>query len=283
MKSLLLILLTVAAFFLPASVQAAPSCQFILGFATLDRQIPDIIGQCLQNQYFAADGNAYQQTTNGLLVWRKAHNETSFTNGYQTWLLSPYGLQERLNTQRFAWEVAGRPVPAGITVIPDRPPAPAPSIWSPPLHADTALSYLQALAAHPGPGRVIVIHLVAQSLTAYDSGQAILTTPVTTGRRYLRTPVGVDTITWHASPYLFISPWPRSSPFWYPRSWVHWVLHFHSGGYFIHDAPWEPNWAYGPGSENGPYSSHGCVQVPYTPMRFLYRWATNGTRVIIVP
>ncbi|MCL4544731.1 MAG: L,D-transpeptidase, partial [Chloroflexi bacterium] len=88
---------------------------------------------------------------------------------------------------------------------------------------------------------------------------------------------------WHASPYVFISPWPKSSPFWYPRSKVKWVMHFHSEGYFIHDAPWEPNSVYGPGSENGPDASHGCVQVPHTAMKFLYTWTPNGTTVVIAP
>ncbi len=147
----------------------------------------------------------------------------------------------------------------------------------------TRLLRIQVLAAGPGPGKVLVVHLRQQSLTAYDNGKSVLTTPVTTGRKHLRTPIGIDTITWHASPYLFISPWPRTSPFWYPRSWVTWVMHFHSGGYFIHDAPWEPSSAFGPGSENGPYSSHGCIQVPHAAMQFLYSWTPNGTTVIVAP
>jgi plastocyanin len=37
-------------------------------------------------------------------VWRKADNWTAFTDGHQTWLNGPFGLQRRLNTTRFAWE-----------------------------------------------------------------------------------------------------------------------------------------------------------------------------------
>lgn len=138
-------------------------------------------------------------------------------------------------------------------------------------------------AADPGPGQVIVIHLAAQTLTAYLNGRQVLSTPVTTGRPGLRTPIGIDTITWEQSPYLFISPWPPGNQYYYPPSWVTWVLHFHSGGYFIHDAPWEPNSAFGPGSENGPYSSHGCVQVPHAAMQFLWNWTRIGATVVVAP
>ena len=138
-------------------------------------------------------------------------------------------------------------------------------------------------AADPGPGQVIVIRLAAQTLTAYLNGTQVLETPVTTGRKGLRTPLGIDTIRWEESPYLFISPWPIGNPYYYPPSEVTWVLHFLSGGYFIHDAPWEPNSAFGPGSQNGPYASHGCVQVPHTAMQFLWGWTKMGATVVIAP
>ena len=138
-------------------------------------------------------------------------------------------------------------------------------------------------AAAPGPGQVIVVRLAAQTLTAYDNGTQVLEAPVTTGRKGLRTPLGIDTITWERSPYLFISPWPKGNPYYYPPSEVTWVLHFLSGGYFIHNAPWEPNSVYGPGSENGPDASHGCVQVPYNAMQFLWNWTKIGATVVVAP
>lgn len=88
----------------PAFVQAAPTCQYILGFKTLHDLAPTEVGNCLDNQAFAANGDALQHTTNGLLVWRKVDNWTAFTNGYWTWINGPYGLAKRLNTQRFSWE-----------------------------------------------------------------------------------------------------------------------------------------------------------------------------------
>lgn len=90
----------------PVPVDAqGTECEFILGFATLrDLAGADIVGECLENQAFAGNGDAQQPTTGGLLAWRKVDNWTAFTNGYQTWLNGPDGLVIRLNTERFEWE-----------------------------------------------------------------------------------------------------------------------------------------------------------------------------------
>jgi lipoprotein-anchoring transpeptidase ErfK/SrfK len=129
-----------------------------------------------------------------------------------------------------------------------------------------------------GVGKVIVISLSRQVLTAYQDGNAILTTFVATGRPQLPTPPGVYHIFARYSPYKMISPWPYSSPWWYPPSWTNFAMEFIGGGYFIHDAPWR-SW-YGPGANlyNG---THGCVNVPYSPMATLWNWAPIGTTVVV--
>lgn len=100
----------------PSTSNSQPSCQFVLGFLTLEQMIPTQVGNCLENeQHNPANGDAIQQTTGGLLVWRKADNWTAFTDGYHTWVNGPYGLKERLNTQRFSWEAN----PQGLPVIPN--------------------------------------------------------------------------------------------------------------------------------------------------------------------
>ncbi len=82
-----------------------PPCQYVLGFQHLYALLPDTIGSCLDDeQHNPTNGDALQYTTGGLLVWRKADNFTAFTDGYHTWVNGPYGVQERLNTQRFPWE-----------------------------------------------------------------------------------------------------------------------------------------------------------------------------------
>ena len=78
--------------------------EFHLGFKTLADQIPDVVGTPLENEHYGANGDSLQQTTTGLMVWRKADNWTAFTNGSMTWINGPYGVQERANSDRFPWE-----------------------------------------------------------------------------------------------------------------------------------------------------------------------------------
>jgi lipoprotein-anchoring transpeptidase ErfK/SrfK len=137
---------------------------------------------------------------------------------------------------------------------------------------------MQPLSYNAGAGKLILISLSRQVLTAYLDGTPVLTSFVATGRPALPTPPGVYRIFAKYSPYLMISPWAYGSPYWYPPSWTNWAMEFRSGGYFIHDAPWR-SW-YGPGSNlyNG---THGCVNVPYSPMSFLWGWTPMGTTVVV--
>ena len=115
-----------ALFLLLPKPVAAAECQFVLGFATLRDLIGhDIVGECLESQHHGANGDAIQQTTGGLLVWRKADNWTAFTDGYRTWINGPNGLVQRLNTERFAWEADY--APGGVAATPTPAPSPSPS------------------------------------------------------------------------------------------------------------------------------------------------------------
>jgi hypothetical protein len=88
-----------------------------------------------------ATGDALQQTTGGLLVWRKADNWTAFTDGFRTWVHGPDGaVHLRLNSERFAWEndpitppapPAGPTVPAPPTAPTPPPPTPVPPTPTP--------------------------------------------------------------------------------------------------------------------------------------------------------
>jgi hypothetical protein len=89
----------------PAAAQAP--CEFKLGFRAIAERIPTVVGVCLENEHHnPANGDALQRTSGGLLVWRKADNFTAFTDGHRSWVNGPFGLQSRLNTERFAWEAA---------------------------------------------------------------------------------------------------------------------------------------------------------------------------------
>ncbi len=88
-----------------ASTVAAADCQFVLGFNTLRDLIGhEIVGECLENEHYNEISDSVQQTTGGLMAWRKADNWTAFTDGYRTWINGPNGLVQRLNSERFEWE-----------------------------------------------------------------------------------------------------------------------------------------------------------------------------------
>lgn len=134
------------------------------------------------------------------------------------------------------------------------------------------------------PAQLIVVHLATQKLIAYNNGCPFLTSLVTTGRAGLRTDEGTFTIHAKYASYLMHSPWqPQSNPLWYPDTVVHdAMLIVPADGTFIHSAEWEPESAYGPGSQDGPYHSHGCVHVPNGPLATLYNWANVGATVIVM-
>ncbi|HZU13251.1 MAG TPA: L,D-transpeptidase family protein [Chloroflexota bacterium] len=133
----------------------------------------------------------------------------------------------------------------------------------------------------------IVVSLSQQRLYAYDGNRLVVSTLVTTGNKALPTPTGTYRVMARFHPYKFISPWPKSSRYYYPPSPVNWALYFRQGGYFIHDAPWRS--AYGPGTNSvlgtpgqNYTGTHGCVNVPESVMKQLYAWAQVGTVVQVV-
>jgi len=133
------------------------------------------------------------------------------------------------------------------------------------------------------PTQVIVVSFHGQRLQAYDHGRMVDDSLVTTGRPALPTDIGRMQVVRKSSPWTMQSPWPKSSPFWYPDTKVQMVLWFTNTGEGIHDAAWEPTSAFGPGSPDGPFASHGCVHTPADVMRFLFSWAPIGTPVVVIP
>ncbi|MGH2447423.1 MAG: L,D-transpeptidase family protein [Chloroflexota bacterium] len=132
----------------------------------------------------------------------------------------------------------------------------------------------------------IVISLGKQKLWAYNGSHVFLTSLVTTGNRALPTPVGIYSVMAKFHPYTFISPWPKTSRFYYEPSKVQYALLFRTGGYFIHDAPWRS--VFGPGSNaelgtpgTNYTGSHGCVNTPANVAIALYKWAPIGTVVVV--
>ncbi len=136
-----------------------------------------------------------------------------------------------------------------------------------------------------GPeGKVITISIGLQEMVLYQNGCVVKATPVTTGRPGFITPTGNFHVFYKTSPFQMISEYPYGSAGWYPPTWVQWVMEFAGGGYFIHDAYWEDQGAFGPGSQYDvaqDWASHGCVHVPTALMPWVYNWTPYGTPVDI--
>jgi lipoprotein-anchoring transpeptidase ErfK/SrfK len=135
------------------------------------------------------------------------------------------------------------------------------------------------------PEKAITISLSEQVIRAYDHGKQVFWSYTTTGRPGLETDPGSFKVYWKVSPWTMHSPWPKGSAYWYPDSKVQMVMWF-NGGDGIHDAYWRSR--YGPGT-NGPHydptgedtGTHGCVNVPYQNMVWLWNWTPTGTPVIV--
>ena len=89
---------------LSASALATSVPQFQLGFKALADQVPSVVGSPIEDEHWGDSGDSLQQTTKGLMAWRKADNWTAFTDGSWTWVNGPYGVQDRPNGVRFGWE-----------------------------------------------------------------------------------------------------------------------------------------------------------------------------------
>lgn len=91
-----------------------PSCAFALGFAAMHDLIPDVVGDCLDDEtYDPTTGDGHQPTTNGMLLWRKADSVVSFSDGTYAVLDGPLGLQQRPDGCRFNWE----PNPTALPLV----------------------------------------------------------------------------------------------------------------------------------------------------------------------
>lgn len=64
--------------------------------------------------------------------------------------------------------------------------------------------------------------------------------------------------------------YPEGHPKYYLTEDVPWVQYFHHG-YGFHGAPWRSSFGYS--------GSHGCINMPVSDAKWLYDWASMGTRV----
>ncbi|MBI4320276.1 MAG: hypothetical protein HY675_17440 [Chloroflexi bacterium] len=85
---------------------AESHCRFASDFQALRDQIPDIVGDCVEDgQYDAATGRWSQATTTGVLVSGGRDYFPAFSDGDRKWVDGPFGLQDRRGGERFGWEI----------------------------------------------------------------------------------------------------------------------------------------------------------------------------------
>jgi L,D-transpeptidase catalytic domain len=137
------------------------------------------------------------------------------------------------------------------------------------------------------PAKAVIISFQDQHLWSWENGQMIKETPVTTGIwgvGDIGTDFGPMKVLRKAHPWTMQSPWPKTSPYYYPDTVVQWTTFFTNSGESIHDASWEPDSLLGPGSQyNQSTRSHGCVHVPYGLAQWMFEWADLGMPVIVYP
>ncbi len=163
------------------------------------------------------------------------------------------------------------------------------SLASSPLYIYGPLVAASGSGAPPpsAQGKEIIVSLSHQWLWAYYNGKVVFNAAVMTGRPALPTPTGTYHVFLKLHPTTFTSPWPASSPYWYPPTFINYALEWRAGGFFLHDSWWHS--VYGPGT-NGwhfdpkfgwQWGTHGCVAMPFSAAQWLYNWAPIGTTVII--
>jgi hypothetical protein len=149
-------------------------------------------------------------------------------------------------------------------------------------------SYASPPFTPTGPGQFVLVSISKQQLWAFQNGELVLTSWVTTGMPQLRTPQGTFHVQLKEADVMFYSPWPYGSPFYYTPEHINYAMLFRAGGFYIHDAPWRQ--AFGPGTNvphtdpDGTYEtgSHGCVNMPTSTAAQLYSWIRVGATVTIV-
>ena len=139
-------------------------------------------------------------------------------------------------------------------------------------------------------GKVIVVSLREQTLRAYDNGQMVWWSYVTTGayrpNEQLPSWPGLHYAMYKLYHTEFTSPDPPGSPDYYAPTPINYAIAYAPNGYFLHDAWWRaefgpdtnlPHWD--PAAFSG--GSHGCVNLPENNMAYLYNWTPVGTPIVV--
>src|SRR5699024_227932 len=129
--------------------------------------------------------------------------------------------------------------------------------------------------ANPTGEQWIDVDLSAKTVTAYVGD-----TPVWGPRTMVDGKAGNETVTGTYEIYLRYDRqdmtnagyYEEDDPEYYYTPDVPWVQYFHRG-YAFHGAPWRSSFGYS--------GSHGCINLPVSDAKWLYDWASIGTRTVV--
>lgn len=121
--------------------------------------------------------------------------------------------------------------------------------------------------------KLITVNIAGQTLTAWENGQVVHETKVSTGMKLTPTVKGSFKIRYKTPLHDMKGPSPYKNLYPSGRYLVKNVPHsmYFYQGYAIHGAYWHNNF--------GRVASHGCVNVPLASAEWLYNFAEVGTQV----
>lgn len=114
-------------------------------------------------------------------------------------------------------------------------------------------------------GQWIEVDLSGQRLVAWNGGKPVKSVVVSTGKS--RTPTRTGTYSIQSK---YRSAEMRGRNYYVPN--VPYTMYY-SGGYAMHGAYWHNRF--------GTPVSHGCINLPVSQARWLYRWAPVGTKIVV--
>lgn len=219
---------------------------------------PSLIGAPRSEQFENRDHRLTQYFTNAVLLW----------DGEQA--IEPRALgREMAERQRVDLD----PIPQ-----PEEIPAFHEELFIAPLAPELGVSDGELTDYGPGAiagtEREIVISRGLQTLWAYDDGELVLTTLVSTGVGAVPetvTPLGSWSVHTKVESQTMEGVIAGEH---YRVEDVPWVMYFDDRGDALHGAYWHSNF--------GTPMSHGCVNLPLDVAEYLYSWADYGTPVTII-
>jgi hypothetical protein len=215
-----------------------------------------LLGDALTEEFVGVDKVTTQYFENAVLRWNKKDGVTVRPIGTET-------------TKRLKITTIKVAAPDGVPTYDEAlwiEPEPEPAVGS----GDSS--------AGPGPiqggYKEIVVSISAQAMWAYEDGDLVVSSLVSTGVGAVPetvTPIGYFTI-W--SKYESQTMEGTISDEYYKVEDVPDVMYFDYAGNAIHGAYWHNNF--------GSPMSHGCINLPLDVAAFLFDWAPEGTAVTVI-